>query len=309
MPLLAKGEPESAGVIHGAIELFAQEFAGVIGRFLKLKHWKDAERIVVGGGFSGSRVGELAIGRASVILKTEKIKSEISIIRNDPDEAGLIGAVHLAPTWMFEAHNAILAIDIGGTNIRTGVVRFNLEGPADIAKAKVWKYELWRHCDEKLTRDEAVEGLVRMLKRLINRAKRAELRLAPFIGIGCPGKIEFDGSRQIPGTQNLPGNWESNRFNLPRQLGEAIRGQDRRARAHSSTRTAPSARSRSPTHRPFWRGPFYGCEHPFDASPGGIALLLHSPRTSDGCWQARDYDFAWGHIACKTGAFSRLVPG
>ena len=57
--LLAKGEPESAGVIHGAIESFAQEFAGVVGRFLKLKQWKDAERVVVGGGFIGSRVGEI----------------------------------------------------------------------------------------------------------------------------------------------------------------------------------------------------------------------------------------------------------
>jgi hypothetical protein len=219
--LLAKGEPESAGVIHGAIESFAQEFAGVVGRFLKLKQWKDAERIVVGGGFRGSRVGELAIGRASIILKAEKIKTEISIIRNDPDEAALIGAIHLAPTWMFEAHDAILAVDIGGTNIRTGVVRFNLDEPADIAKARVWKYELWRYCDEKLTRDEAVEGIVRMLQRLINRSKRANLKLAPFIGIGCPGKIEPDGSIETGG-QNLPGNWESARFNLPHQLGEAI---------------------------------------------------------------------------------------
>jgi ROK family protein len=219
--LLVTGDPESAGVIQGAIESFAQEFAAVIGRFLKLKDWNDADRIVVGGGFTGSRVGELAIGRASVILKAEKIKTEISIIRNDPDEAALIGAVHLAPAWMFEAHNAILAVDIGGTNIRTGIVRFNLDAPADIAKAKVWKYELWRYCDEKLTRDEAVEGLVRMLKRLINRTKRANLKLAPFIGIGCPGKIEPDGSIESGG-QNLPGNWESTRFNLPQQLREAI---------------------------------------------------------------------------------------
>lgn len=219
--VLAKGEPESAGVIQGAIESFAQEFAGVIGRFLKLKHWKDAERVVVGGGFSGCRVGELTVGRASIILKAEKIKVEISIIRNDPDEAALIGAVHLAPAWMFKAHNAILAVDIGGTNMRTGVVRFNLDEPADIAKAKVWKYELWRHCDEKLTRDEAVEGLVRMLKRLINRGKRANLKLAPFIGIGCPGKIESDGSIETGG-QNLPGNWESTRFNLAQQLRESI---------------------------------------------------------------------------------------
>jgi hypothetical protein len=48
---------------------------------------------VIGGGFSGRRVGELAIGRASVILKAEKIKLDIAIIRNNPDEAGLLGAM------------------------------------------------------------------------------------------------------------------------------------------------------------------------------------------------------------------------
>ena len=55
----------------------------------------------MGGGFTGSRIGELAIGRASVLLKTEKVKTQIQIIRNDPDEAGLIGAVQLAPEGCF----------------------------------------------------------------------------------------------------------------------------------------------------------------------------------------------------------------
>jgi ROK family len=219
--LLAKGEPETAGIIQGAIESFAQELAAVIARFLKLKEWKEVERIVVGGGFSGSRVGELAIGRASVLLKTEKFTNEIVIIRNDPDEAGLLGALHLAPTWMFEAHNAIVAVDIGGTNIRAGVLRFNLDSSPDMAKAKVWKFELWRHGDEKLGREEAVDELVKMLKRLINRAKKAGLKLAPFIGIGCPGRIDANGSIEA-GAQNLPGNWESSRFNLPESLREAI---------------------------------------------------------------------------------------
>jgi hypothetical protein len=95
--LMAAGDPEAAGVVHGAIEEFAQELALVTRRFLKLKGWKDTERIVFGGGFSGSRVGELAIGRASVILKADKIKVEIVIIRSQPDEAGLLGAVHLHP--------------------------------------------------------------------------------------------------------------------------------------------------------------------------------------------------------------------
>jgi len=28
----------------------------------------------------------------------------------------LIGCLHLAPSWIFEAHDSILAVDIGGTN-------------------------------------------------------------------------------------------------------------------------------------------------------------------------------------------------
>src|SRR5579871_3190293 len=145
--LLVSGDREAAGIVQGAIESFAQELALVTRRFLKLKGWKDVERLVMGGGFSGSRVGELAIGRASVILKADKIKLNITIIRHDPDEAGLIGAVHLAPSWIFKAHDAILAVDIGGTNIRAGVVELNLRQAPDLSKAKVWKSELWRHAD------------------------------------------------------------------------------------------------------------------------------------------------------------------
>lgn len=219
--LLANGDPEAAGIVQGAIEDFAQELALVTKRFLKLKAWRDTERIVIGGGFRGSRVGELAIGRAAVILKADKVKIDVDVIRNDPDEAGLLGALHLAPAWMFQAHDAILAVDIGGTNIRAGVVRLNLKRAADLSKAEVWKFELWRHGDEKLNRADAVEGLVDMLQRLIARAGKEVIRLAPFIGIGCPGKIEPSGAIDR-GAQNLPGNWESSRFNLPGTLHKAI---------------------------------------------------------------------------------------
>src|SRR5882672_3807089 len=44
--LLVDGDAEAAGVLHGVIEEFSQEFATVIRRFLRLKNWKDAERIV-----------------------------------------------------------------------------------------------------------------------------------------------------------------------------------------------------------------------------------------------------------------------
>jgi hypothetical protein len=220
--LLVEGEPEAAGIVHGAIEDFAQELALVIRRFLKLKQWRDTERIVIGGGFRASRVGELAIGRAAVILKADKVGVDLLPIRHHPDEAGLIGAAHLAPRWMFQAHDAILAVDIGGTNIRAGVVGLNLKKAADCSKAFVWKFELWRHADERgAKRDDAVEGLVAMLEHLIARAEKEKLQLAPFIGIGCPGMIEADGTIDR-GAQNLPGNWEAKRFNLPLTLHEAI---------------------------------------------------------------------------------------
>ena len=148
--LLAKGS-EAAGIVHGAVEDFSQELALVIRRFLKLKGWKDTERIVVGGGFRASRVGELVIGRTSVILKADGVKIDLVPIRNDPDEAGLIGAVHLAPKWMFKAHEAILGVDIGGTNFRAGIVHLNMKKAEDLSKAYVRKYELWRHSDHELS--------------------------------------------------------------------------------------------------------------------------------------------------------------
>lgn len=220
--LFEKGSAEAAGVLQGAIEDFAQELALVIRRFLKLKAWRDTERIVVGGGFRASRIGEVAIGRASVILKADGIDTELVPIRNDPDEAGLIGAAHLAPSWMFSAHDAILGVDIGGTNIRAGVVQLNLKKARDLSKAAVWRFSLWRHADEKkVGREDAVESLIEMLEDLIGKANKEGLKLAPLIGIGCPGMIENDGSIER-GAQNLPGNWESSRFNLPRALLEAL---------------------------------------------------------------------------------------
>jgi hypothetical protein len=220
--LLARGDPEAAGIVQGAIEDFSQEFALIIRRFLKLKRWKDTKRFAIGGGFRASRVGEVVIGRTSVILKADKIVVDLIPIHNDPDEAGLLGAVHLAPTWMFKAFEAILAVDIGGTNIRAGVVQLNLKKALDLSKTKVWKFSLWRHGDEEgVKREHAVESLAEMLKGLITASRKKGLKLAPFIGIGCPGLIREDGSIE-KGAQNLPGNWESSKFNLPTALHSLI---------------------------------------------------------------------------------------
>ena len=211
----------AAALVHGAIEEFAQELAYVTQRFLKTKAWADTERIVVGGGFRQSRVGELAIARTDILLKAEGLKVDLVPIRFHPDEAGLIGCLHLAPSWIFEAHDSILAVDIGGTNIRCGVVETRWKKAPDLSKAAVWKSELWRHADDEPTREGAVKRLVKMLKELIGAADAEGLKLAPFIGIACPGVINEDGSIE-KGAQNLPGNWESSKFNLPASLVEAI---------------------------------------------------------------------------------------
>lgn len=219
--ILVGDDTDAWAVVQSAIEDFAQELAHVTRRFLKTKPWDKTERIVVGGGISNSRLGELAIARAEIILKAENFKIEMLPIHRHPDDAGLIGALYLAPSWIFEAHDSILAVDVGGTNIRCGVVETRRKKAPDLTKACVWKSELWRHADDEPSREEAVKRLVKMLKDLIAKAENEGFKLAPFIGIACPGVIESDGSI-AKGAQNLPGNWESCKFNLPATLVEAI---------------------------------------------------------------------------------------
>lgn len=218
--ILTEGDHLAAGVVLSAIEDFAQELGAVTARFLKLKAWKDTQRIVVGGGLRASRVGELAIGRAAVLVKSAGHPVDLVPIRHHPDEAGLLGCVHLAPAWLFRPKSGMLAIDIGGSNIRAGVVKVPT---TDLKELSVEAAELWRYAieDPKPKREEAIERLVKMLERLAKAASKSNLDLLPLIGVSCPGVINEDGSIDRGG-QNLPGNWESNRFNLVDRLKEAI---------------------------------------------------------------------------------------
>lgn len=220
---LRKGSLEAAGVVQGAIEEFAQDLAVVIRRFLQEEGWQGTERIVAGGGLRDSRVGELAIGRTTVLLKLEGLPIEIVPIRNDPDEAGLIGAVHLVPPRMFSGHRGMLAVDIGGSNIRAGVLKLPRKEPLNLAGVKVWRMHHWRYADTepKPGRDEVVARLVEMLRGLMSEAEDAGRSLAPLIGIGCPGRIDGEGNI-LEGGQNLPGNWEAGGFNLPERLRAEI---------------------------------------------------------------------------------------
>lgn len=218
--LIVEGDVEAAGLVLSAVEEFAQELATVCRRLSRLKAWRDTEVVVVGGGFRGSRIGELAIGRAGVLLKANGHNLTLRPIRHDPDEAGLLGSAQLVPHWILSGHDAILGVDIGGTTIRTGLVALEWR-KRTLSDVRIAEAEYWRHKEEKPSRDEAVEKLVAMLRRLIKLADKKQLRLAPFIGIGCPGLIKEDGTIERGG-QNLPGNWEDPAFNLPNRIRDGL---------------------------------------------------------------------------------------
>jgi hypothetical protein len=213
-------DPTAIGLIHTAVEEFAGELATVTARFLKVDEWKDTEHIVVGGGLSGSHIGKLAIGRALILLQEKGFDIGMSPITSHPDEAGLLGGLELAPSWILDGHDAIVAADIGGTNLRVGVVELKMK-KGDIAKAGVWRSSLWRHKDDDPSRDEAVARMAKMIEKLVAQAEAEKLRIAPFIAVGCPGLITRDGTIE-KGAQNLPGDWEETDFSLSHELVQTL---------------------------------------------------------------------------------------
>jgi len=106
--ILVGDDTEASAVVHSAIEEFAQELAYVTRRFLKTKAWAKIERIVVGGGFRESRLGERAIARTGIILKSEDFKIDMVPIRFHPDDAGLLARCILRLVD-FRAHDGVLA--------------------------------------------------------------------------------------------------------------------------------------------------------------------------------------------------------
>ncbi len=173
---------------------------------------------VAAGMLIGAIEEELVAGRTAVLLKRAGEPIALLPIRHHPDAAGLLGSVELAPDRALSAFDGILATDIGGTNIRTGIVELGSEP----GSAKIWKSQRWRHADDDPDRDEAVEALIGMLRKLVATAEAEKnFRLAPFVGIACPGVIRPDGTIER-GAQNLPGDWESEEFNLPERIVWAI---------------------------------------------------------------------------------------
>lgn len=214
--VMVGGDPDAAHLVHVAVEEYAQRLAGVIRVFLAQPEWDGVEGIVLGGGMPESRFGGLAIRRAARQLKDARIGVDLHVLQHDADEGGLLGWVQLLPDAVREDHDAFLAVDVGGTNLRCGIVEHRLDRADDGSKARLAEHMQWRHADDDPDRGEAIARLAGMLNGLNAQARTLGIRLAPFVGVACPGHIQADGG--IPqGAQNLPGDWETP-FNLPREL-------------------------------------------------------------------------------------------
>ncbi len=214
--VMVGGDPDAAHLVHVAVEEYAQRLAEVLRCFLAQPEWEDVEGVVLGGGMPESKFGGLAIRRALRLLKEARVGVELEVLQHDPDEGGLLGWVHLLPDDERESYDTFLAVDVGGTNLRCGIVEHGLDREKDGSKARMLEHMHWRHAEDNPDRGEAIARLAGMLNGLNAQARTLGMRLAPFVGIACPGMIEQDGG--IPqGAQNLPGDWEVP-FNLPREL-------------------------------------------------------------------------------------------
>jgi len=214
--VLVGGNADAAHLVHAAVEDHAHQLAGVVRAFLVTDEWRGVRRIVIGGGFPGCRAGALSVRRAARLLKLQRAGVELSLLQHDGDDAGLLGWVPLAPATTHR-HEAFLAVDIGGTNIRCGIVAPQLDIRADGSKARVLERSQWRHAVETPDRDEAVTRMAAMLNGLLAHARTLGLRLSPFVGIACPGEIAADG-RILHGAQNLPGDWQADGFDLATEV-------------------------------------------------------------------------------------------
>lgn len=219
--LLLGGDFKQKGVLLSAIDDFGKALAGVVREYLKQKAWRNTDRIVIGGGFQDCAVGQFAVGRAQALLYSGGEPASLAVIKNHPDEAGLIGSAYLVEPEELKGYDALLAVDIGGTNARVGIVGYKLGSEGDVCGASVVKKLVWRHSDHDVSRNEMVAHISDMLLSLRKQARKLGLKLTPRIGVGVPGVIEESGSIGS-GTQNLPGDWDADDFHLAQAIQDLV---------------------------------------------------------------------------------------
>jgi predicted NBD/HSP70 family sugar kinase len=219
--LLDEGDSNEERAVRDVAVEFGNQLADVIKLFLEWSYWQKTERIVIGGGMAARHVGDIAIHAAQSRLMKSHPRLQIERIRHHPDEAGLVGSVHLIPASRTSGKDGLLAVDIGGSKVRAGIVEFGERKSGLLADARVWRIEVWRHAKARASRRKMVKMITAMLESLIKEADKAKFRLSPLVRVGVPGDIDEEGFI-TSGAHNLPGNWEDRKFNLPAELAARL---------------------------------------------------------------------------------------
>jgi len=167
-----------------------------------LKPWKDTSRIGDRCGFRLRASGRGDIGRTAVILKPTGL-TLISSRRHDSHEAGL-SAGPSGTSWMFEGHDAILAVDLcGGHQHRACGCSSSIIAKRPLtSQADVWKFALGARTRMRLKRRGRRRRPVDMLKRLTARSDKQDLLLAPL----SKSAVRARSNRMLnrPRAQNCP---------------------------------------------------------------------------------------------------------
>lgn len=220
--LLESERPAIRGLVRETADRFGERLAAVVLRFLDWDYWRGTERVVIGGGLSETRIGHLAISAADGAVQAAAPGVEVKPIHHPADEAGLVGAVHLLPFEEICDYDGMLAVDLGGTKLRVGIVEIRNCGDGDLTDAAVWTKKVWKHRDAKRrSRGRIVQRMAGMLEKAVEKAGKRGFRLAPQIGISCPGVIDEQGFIRR-GAQNLPGDWTGPDFSLGAEIAARI---------------------------------------------------------------------------------------
>ena len=190
------------------------------------------------------------MGRAAVLLAGESVAVELRTISNHPDKAGLIGAVQLAPSWVLAGHDAILAADIGGTNLRIGVVDLKMKKKGDISKASVWKHLHWRHATTSRRARRPWSGMAEMARGADRAGRRREAQARALRRRRLPRPDRR--TRRDRERRPEPAGQLGRRGLQPRPRADAPPAADRRPRArgrHAQRRRGPGPERSAPHDR------------------------------------------------------------
>ncbi len=216
-PVRHPNEAAEAETLERTLAEFSRDLTDVLIRFLQTPSWRGTQRIVCGGGLQSAEIGQEVLRRAQAHLREADWNIALTPLSHEPDDGGMIGWAYAAPSELLAQGNGFLAVDIGGTNLRCGLVSL----PSGVGAPDVVAREKWCHADETPSRDEMVEHIAVLLRDMAGEAERHGLRLSPVIGLACPGLIRPDGAI-TSGVQNLPGDWSEDGFFLPERIRRAV---------------------------------------------------------------------------------------